>query len=233
MFTRNLIQTIRSRELRPKKKTLSKQKPAPPSAYPRRPIRMASASGTDNASRKKVNKLVTALLGGIESFSARKAVHELAKMAEDPAQIAFIRQAGGEARLAVMAGGGDSQVAQVARAVLALVEGADPMPLRKRSSIKASTFRQHPKSSNSKPSSNERSKHQKGSRRGDGPSLPTLGEFIAVARAASPTRKADIKLVPEASCADGNFTVGVDMENARNQTILQPTARAACVRAER
>eukprot|EP00962_Isochrysis_galbana_P005730 scaffold1548_cov117-Isochrysis_galbana.AAC.3 len=190
-----------------------------------------SGSSAADAERKKVNKLVAALLGGVESLSASKAVAELACLAECSAMAVLIRKAGGEVRLEVMAAGAEAKTAELARAVLARVAEGGPRPERPEPS-KSSSYGQRPQSWRTKPHPEEKQRKRQTSR-AQGPSLATLGDYIAVARATSPSRKSggDPAAPSAAEAKPGVFAVGVGSEDPEN--VLPANVEAARNRAER
>lgn len=182
----------------------------------------------------KINKLVAALLGGVESLSASRAVAELARLAECPATAALIRKAGGETRLELMAAGAEAATAELALAVLARVAEGGPRPERQKPS-RSSAYGQRPQSWRAKPAAKEKQRKRQTSSRTQGPALATLGDYIAVARAASPPRKSNGESgAPSAAEAKpAVFASGVGSEDAENVLPSPANVQAARDRAER
>jgi len=174
-------------------------------------------------SERKICKLVAALLGGVESFSAQKAVRALAQLAESSAGAALIRQTGGEARLEVMAAGAAEPTAGLARTALALIDGTSGPRVARQPLAPSSSYGQRPESWPAKP----RGKEQRNR-------LATIGDYMATAKLVPSPRKAGrgSTAALAAAAQEGVFAVGVS-PGAKDHSPAPLVEQVAGARADR
>lgn len=171
-------------------------------------------------SERRIKELVAKMLGGVESWAAKKAVRELEPISACPTAAALIRRVGGEQRLEVMAGA-DEMTASLARTILAQINGTGPKPVRL-ALAKSSAYGQRPAALRI-----DLPKKRSDTPRKMRSQLATLGDYIAAEIAAPSRRSKRSSAASSAGDAQMDVATGSGDDECENKSPAQGAADSA------